>query len=300
MSWGEVYALSCAVAWSVAIILFRKAGDSLTPTVMNLFKTAVGFVLMVPTLWLVEGQWFVETQVDHFFILVLSGVMGIGIADALVLKSLSLIGATRWAIVECLYSPFIIALSLLFLGESFGWLEGIGTSMVLSAILCVTSTESARQRDRRAIGIGALYGSLGILSMAIGILLVKPVFEHVPLLWVVEVRLLAGILGATVSVLVAGGRSRDFLSVFSMKRPVVVLAASILSTYLAMILWVAGFKYNQASVAAVLNQTATIFTVGLAVVFLREKLTWRKVLGVLLAAGGVIVMTVDWVTLVSD
>ena len=58
-----------------------------------------------------------------------------------------------------------------------------------------------------------------------------------------------------------------------------------------MIAWVAGYKYNTAATAAILNQTATIFTVILAVLFLREKLNLRKTLGAIVATAGVLMVS---------
>ena len=66
-----------------------------------------------------------------------------------------------------------------------------------------------------------------------------------------------------------------------------------------MILWIAGFKYTKASVAAILNQLSMIFAMVLATVILKEKLTRRKVLSVIVALTGVTLVTVDWKTIVS-
>jgi drug/metabolite transporter (DMT)-like permease len=63
--------------------------------------------------------------------------------------------------------------------------------------------------------------------------------------------------------------------------------------YLAMLLWIGGFKYNSASVASILNQTATLFTVVLAVVFLGEKLTGRKLVAVALGFVGSVLVLVS-------
>jgi drug/metabolite transporter (DMT)-like permease len=57
-----------------------------------------------------------------------------------------------------------------------------------------------------------------------------------------------------------------------------------------MLLWLAGYKFALASVAAVLNETASIFILLLATLWLGEPLTRRAVLGVTLTFGGVCVM----------
>ena len=54
-----------------------------------------------------------------------------------------------------------------------------------------------------------------------------------------------------------------------------------------MFIWLAGYKYTEASIAGVLNQTSTLFTVLLAAVFLKEPLNLWKAVGAVLAFGGV-------------
>ena len=53
-----------------------------------------------------------------------------------------------------------------------------------------------------------------------------------------------------------------------------------------MMLWLGGYKWADASVAAVLNQMATVYMMLLAWLVLGERLAPRQVLGGLLAAGG--------------
>ena len=61
-----------------------------------------------------------------------------------------------------------------------------------------------------------------------------------------------------------------------------------LGTYLAYVFWVGGFKYADASIAAILNQTTVVFAIILATVIVKERLTRRKALAVLLAVVGVL------------
>ena len=36
---GITLALTCAITWSLAVVLFKKSGDSLHPILLNLLKT---------------------------------------------------------------------------------------------------------------------------------------------------------------------------------------------------------------------------------------------------------------------
>jgi drug/metabolite transporter (DMT)-like permease len=59
-----------------------------------------------------------------------------------------------------------------------------------------------------------------------------------------------------------------------------------------MLLWLGGYKYTSASVASVLNETASIFILLFAWMLLGETMSKRKLLGVALTFGGVVVMLI--------
>lgn len=69
-----------------------------------------------------------------------------------------------------------------------------------------------------------------------------------------------------------------------------LLLAAFVGQCLAMVLWLAGYKYTQASIAAVLNETASVFIVLLAWLWLREPLGRRGAAGVTLTLCGVALM----------
>ncbi|MBT3222936.1 MAG: EamA family transporter, partial [Proteobacteria bacterium] len=57
---GEVYAISCALLWAIAIILFRKSGEQIQPVALNLFKGTVGLPLFFFSLWAFSIPFFPE------------------------------------------------------------------------------------------------------------------------------------------------------------------------------------------------------------------------------------------------
>ncbi len=287
---GALVAVTCSFTWSISIVLFKKTSDAQHPVVLNLFKNTIGLLLFIPTVLFVEGWHWPDISAVHLLTLFASGAIGIGAADAMVLKALRQAGASRVAIVECTYSPFVIFLSLLFLGEKLTVARVAGTAMVLAAILCVSVSRDAFSKSTAQIASGLRWGVLGLFTMAAGIVMIKPLFAHIPLLWIITLRMAAGV-GASLA-LFASLKVRTTLlkQVWAIPQRNTMIFASVLSTYVSMSLWVAGYKFNDAALAAVLNQTSTIFTVILAALVLKERFTPLKAAGTALAVAGVLVM----------
>lgn len=287
---GEVYSALCALLWAVAVILFRKSGEKVTPVVLNLFKDVTGLILLCTTMAILSVEFFPAGQsAEDWIILLISGVIGIGIADTLFFASLNRLGAGRSAIVDCLYSPFVILCSLVHLDESFGPLLIVAMALMVGAIFIGTwQPESSQPEDARQIKIGIILGVISMACMAIGISMAKPVLDRSDPWWATTVRMASGT--ALLAVIVAcTSRRREFLRVF---RPSslwkVTIPAALTGSYLAVFFWIAGMKYTETTTASVLNQSSNVFVIFLATLFLKERLTVRKLIAICLGfAGGV-------------
>jgi drug/metabolite transporter (DMT)-like permease len=69
-----------------------------------------------------------------------------------------------------------------------------------------------------------------------------------------------------------------------------MVPGTIIGSFLSLIFWIAGMKYTQASIAAILNQTSSIHIIIMATIFLGESLTKRKVIAALLAILGIVMV----------
>jgi drug/metabolite transporter (DMT)-like permease len=288
---GEACALLAAVTWSVSVILFKRS-EAVSPAAMNLFKNVVAFALLALTM-LCLGVWFPPQRSSADWArLVVSGVLGIAVADTLIFMALRRLGAGLLAVVDCVYAPTIVLLSMLLLGEDLGWAFAAGAVLVVAGVL-VTTTESSPEPEQehehegegsRRWGIAC--GLTGIVAMAFGVILAKPVLTDGHLVEVTLVRLVAGI-GAQLLWIAVGLGKSDTLEVFR-KREVwrTLLPASVLGSYVAMLFWLGGFKWAPVSVASVLNQLSSVFTLILAWIFLREPMSGRRAFGTFIAVGG--------------
>ena len=137
---------------------------------------------------------------------------------------------------------------------------------------------------------GVLYGVGAIALMATAIVMVKRVLEGQPLLWVVSLRLVGGVLALAVLFVVRRQPLLPPAHAQPRLRWRVLVLGALLGQYVSMMMWLAGYKYTKASVAAILNESSSIFIVILAWLFLHEGLSRRKIAGVACTMSGVACM----------
>lgn len=290
MGLGEFFSITCAVIWALAVVLFKRSGESLAPNDLNLFKNVLTFALLLPIVLLAEGWQASAISPIQWGILLLSGLIGIGLADSLYFKALNALGAGRMGIVASLYSPFVIVLSVLFLGEWLVLWQYMGFLLVLSGVLLVSYRRKKVVIDGEHLRMGVIFGALAVFLNAVGVVMVKPTLEEVPFFWAVWIRMFAGAAGLVV-ILQARGRLSGLGQRFRNHHGWInTTVASLLGGMISMMLWLAGYKYTDASTASVLNETASVFIVLFAWLILHEEMNRRKVIGVMLTFSGVLLM----------
>ena len=126
--------------------------------------------------------------------------------------------------------------------------------------------------------------------MAVGIVMVKELLETKPFLWTFELRMVGGV-GGLLFFMLFSGRWQRVKHNFRQPQPWgTIFLASFLAAYLALMLWLAGYKLIDASLASALNETNGAFIVLLAWLMLGETLNRRKLAGISLTLTGVIIM----------
>ena len=288
MGIGEACSIASALAWSGGVIIYKRLGETLPPLQLNLLKNLVVLALIVPTLVLLPGFAWPSLPLPTLALTLVSGALGIAVADTLYFRALNTLGAARMGIIGNLYSPFVLVLSFAFLSERLTALQGVGFVLVSAGVLLVSRQRAEKRLTPTELRLGLLYGAGAVALMAVAIVMVKRVLEGQPLLWVVALRLLGGVLGL---IAIFAWRGEPLLPRAAPRvRWRVLFFGAFLGQYVSMVLWLAGYKYTKASVAAILNETSSIFIVLLAWLFLHEGMSLRKLVGVACTLSGVAFM----------
>jgi len=107
---GILSAFGAATSWTYACFIWRAQTQKYKSIDINLTKNIIAFLIFIPAFINLSST----TELKNIFILLISGIIGIGLGDTFYLKSLQTIGTRKNLSIETL-SPLMAALS----GEFF-------------------------------------------------------------------------------------------------------------------------------------------------------------------------------------
>jgi drug/metabolite transporter (DMT)-like permease len=288
---GEFFALAAAVVWGFAVILFRKSGETLSAFALNLFRVGITSVVFLIVLPVLRQPLLPDLPLELYLRLIISGVIGIAISDTFLHRGLNLAGAGISAIASCLYSPFIALFAFLLIDERLRPCKFFGMALVVGGVLLTTSVDPPRGSSRRNVIFGIFWGICSMATVALSIVIAKPALMEVPVVWATALRQFASLL-VMLPVALASPRRRSYFAAFRPSRAWrFSLSGTLLGSCLALLFWIAGMKYTQVGLAAILNQTATLWVLLFATLFLKEPFGRRKLAATALAVAGILLVT---------
>ena len=283
---GEIFALATALLFAISVILFKKSVGVVSPFALNLFKNCLAFSLLLITAFAILPLRYVDIPANHFLVIFVSGALGVGISDTLFFIALNRLGASRTALIDCLYSPFVILFSLLLLDELVPMVTILGGTLIIGSVIVSSKRSFGIAISQNQFWAGCMAGAAAMATVSFAIVMVKPLLNSYPLIWIATIRLAGGL---TVLLLLLPFH-RDRKMVYRVFKPSVewkwMAGGTFFGTYLSLITWLGGFKYSQAGRVALLNQTSTMFIVVFAAIFLNERLTPVKLFAVAMAFTG--------------
>lgn len=292
LSTSELAALASGLLWAIGVILFARAGQHIAPLPLNLFKNAISLVFLLPLMLLVDGGVAAGWDLATWSAVAISGVLGITIADTFFFAALNRLGAGLNAIVDCMYFPAMVAVAAVALDEAVGLGDVFGGGLVIAGVLLSSPIgRSHGSHQARGVVVGIVLGTLGMVLVAVSVALLDDVLAREPALSVTACRLAVASMALLPLNLTSAGAPATLRR---LARPGPLwrhaVPAAVVGGALAMWAWLAGFGGGDVSRVAVLNQLSTIWIAVLAVVFLREPTTRRRLLALGLAFGGVLMV----------
>lgn len=290
---GELAALSTAFLWAIGSVVWSKVGQSIPPLELNFLKGAIAIVFLVVTLLLSE-QTLPAIDPLAFWLLLLSGAIGIAIADTALFAALNSLGARRTLLLKILTSPLVALIALVFLQETLSVAAWCGIFLTVLGVAWVVSERVPGTNGKEAyFSQGILWALVSTFGDAIAAILSRVALTQTTInpLWSTLIRLTTGLILLLVWILIKNQKMKknpiqQYKPLLTMKLWIIITFTSFIGTYLGIWLQQISLKFAPAGIAQTLNATCPLFVLPIAI-WLGEKVSFRAIAGVLLALVGI-------------
>lgn len=287
---GMMAALGSAASWALGSVLFRRLGDHLPPVALTFAKGVTSVVLLGVVLVIIG---FEAIGMKAWLLLILSGLLGIALGDTLFFLALNNLGAHAVVILFTLGQVLTVILAVFWLGEQPQPLDWAGISLILGGVTIVMWTRISGEEGRTGI-VGALYGLLSVIAMAVSIIIAKEALATTGSIQATFIRMVAGTIGIFLFSQ-ATGRMLGELSALRQPRLLGFFLLSVgVVTFGGFWLSLVAIAHLDVAIANTLNATEPLFVLPLAAFMLKERITPPVILGSLVTVGGIILIVAPW------
>ena len=314
---GYIFALLSALSFALGTIFFKKIENrknAIHPFILNFFKNIIGFIIISFVLFFSQYpviQYFISVNsiVDKvsICIIILSGIIGMGIAELLYLHTLSYVNTNLLAVIGSTLSIFIFIFSVLFssiypyyfpvqkwppnIFELFGFI------LIISAI--IISSWNLKNNSKNKTGIFSVL--IAILFMGLSATLTNSVISQVnnnflSILSIIWIRFIPGIFVSLFFIKINKKvLFSDVISSLSNKTNLFYLTlGSIMFSFLAVSFMFIGmsFETNNIAIFSILAQTSNLIIFLLGWILLKEKINTIKIICIIISFLGIILIVV--------
>lgn len=293
---GTLAALGAAFCWASSAICFTFSGKRIGAFATNHYRVlwatlflALMHLVMFKTLW--PGN----IQLWQFAFIFFSGFVGIVVGDTCLFQAYIDIGPRLGLLVFSSYPLITVLLSWPILKEKLSLISWVGFSIALVGILWVVREKKADglKNEQRNYVRGVLFGMAAAVCQALGLIIVKPVLSGsagVDTLSATLIRLLSAAVVMWLIDTFRGKISGIISHVKDIRAMGFVLAGSIIGPFIGMWLLHIALKLSPAGVTAILMATTPIMILPIVVIAYREKVSWRAILGAVVAFTGIAIL----------
>ena len=301
---GIVFALSASILWSITVVTIRPITNTISPFLINPIKNSIGFLLFFISFILFDiPLWYSQLIPYEYFIIVLSGTLGMFLGDTIFIYALNKIGANRVAIVDA-FSPVVIFIYSLILlpNQSLEFSQIIGFILTIIGLLILTNENDFEDIDPNIKIKGILLVLGAMLCTGFGVVYLKTVLNRINEtgydiklnLWVTAFRLIPGVLFSWILFLLQKNKLKKIKPLKLKQNHIPLIIASVIGPFFALGCWILGYAFiDKPSIASIIGQSSVIFIILLSWFFLKETLTKLRILSAVLVFFGVILVSVN-------
>ncbi len=299
---GELSALATAVCWSLTAIFFSESGRRIGSFRVNAIRLLMAVAIYAVILLVTSGRLFPEDiNRAQVFWLALSGLIGLVIGDGCGFKALVMIGPRVTTLLWATAPIMATIIAWFFLGEQLHLVQVLGIATTLAGVAWVVAERQYRNGnhfnlqsghpDSGNMTMGVALGLMAAFGQAAGLVLSK--YAMLDLGGTVEpleasfLRMLSSMIIIWLFAIVRGKFFDTLSGIKHGKAMLFAAGGAIFGPFLGVWTSLIAVKYIAAGIAATLNATTPIWIIPNVILYYREKVTLRAIIGAVVAVLGV-------------
>jgi len=296
---GEFAALVTAVFWTITAIAFESASRKVGSLSVNLIRLFIAFIFLALFSYFTRGHIFPSDANAHQWIwLSVSGIIGFTIGDLLLFEAYVVIGSRISMLIMSLTPPITAFIGFMVMGETMTTQNLLGMLLTLTGIILVVlqrktaklSENSKPKKNRLRLNYplkGLLLAFGGAVGQGTGLVLSKFGMQDFNAFAATQIRVLAGIIGFSILFIFM----RRWKLVFKAMRNTQAMGRLSIGAFFGPFLGVSfsllAVRYTTTGVASTIMAIVPVLIIPAAVLFFKEKLTAKEIVGSFIAVGGV-------------
>ena len=301
---GEFAALLTAVFWTVTALAFESASKKIGSLTVNLVRLCMAFIFLGSWSLYARGEFLPMGASTHNWIwLSVSGVIGFVLGDLFLFKSYVVMSARISMLIMSLAPPMAALIGWLVMGETMTGQNILGMFLTLTGIAIVILErkknepedfldKTLKKKKKRKVKFsypvkGLLLAFGGAAGQAGGLVLSKYGMADYDTVAATQIRVITGVIGFAFIFTVLGrwNRLKDaFRNRVAMGR---LTIGAFFGPFLGVTFSLMAVKHTSTGIASTIMAIVPVLIIPPAMIFFKEKITLREVLGAFIAIGGV-------------
>ncbi|MBE0538082.1 MAG: DMT family transporter [Ignavibacterium sp.] len=284
---GELSALLTAFLWSGTSFAFSSAAEKIGSLQLNINRMILASVFLIATIFIMGYDF--DLSKSQFTNLVISGIIGLVIGDSFLFKSYQMIGARISMLLMALSPGMSTLLAFIFLDERITLLGMLGIFITITGIALVVLERNANSKYT-VTGLGIFYGVMGALGQSAGLIFAKFAFTegHITGFVATFIRVFSSVI-IFLPIMLLLKKYKNPYKLFNKDKSAfgVTLIGTILGPFLGITFSLIAVENTKVGIAATLMSTMPIIMLPMVKYIYKENLSWRAILGAVIAVLGV-------------
>lgn len=300
--YGELIALLTAVAWTVTGLAFQQATRKTGSLSVNIIRLLIAFVIYAVVSLFIRGELFpTDASQFNWIWLSISGLIGFVFGDYFLFKSYEVMSVRISMLIFSLSPPFAALISWFALGETLSGRALLAMFITLSGIMLVVTEkkkiDDASQGKNGKFGFsfpikGLVFALLGTIGQATGLVMSKYGMQEYDVLAATQIRVIAGTVGFVIliSFIKRWPKVKEASTNISAMKFITI--GAIFGPFIGVYLSLLAVKHTTVGVASTIMAIIPVLIIPPSIIFLKEKVSVKEIIGAFVAVGGVVLFFV--------